>query len=660
MDVLGKPEVVDALRDAGREGEAMAKKIERAGPEASKGLRALDAAARKASDGVDNLAGSAGPAGTILSKLGRKGVIAAAGLAAVGVALTVAFSKGKAAAAEIAAIGDASDRIGIAAEVFEKFSVAVKNSGQETSGLEAAFVRFQTVMAEAAKGGKQQIELFKQLKVDIIALRAEGAGTEEILLKIADGFAKIEDPAERARLAQQLFSEGGLALASVLSSGSEKMKALFGEADKLGQLYGGDLIRNSQNVTAELARQSEIIDKQLNKAMAGLAKPAADLAKIFASIAVFVGQAWEGWKRLLGLSTNPLFLRADIVNVNKEIVTTKKKFEDTLRHVSRGNNTKMVNLILSEYSKSITKLEEKKRLIQKKLVDSSGTDFGKINRDVKVKVDVSGLGGSAKGKGTEREAEGRMEQMLKEWAEREREEAKHTQRLRDEQEKQIQAFRDLRVRGVEEGTTALLELAFGLRSGTDVLRKILTDLGRDLPALLFGGKVESGFGGILQGIIGGAGKGLVSSSGIDKFIGGLLGGSSSASAFNLPSWLGGDLSGSFGNFDFIPTFGFASGGSFEVSPATSLGRVRPQGGDDQLVAFRAQVGERVTVSPRGRSGPGGSTFNWNVVVEGDATEDTVDRFRRVAREEIARARPQLMQDAVLATDYELKNNSDFG
>jgi hypothetical protein len=106
--------------------------------------------------------------------------------------------------------------------------------------------------------------------------------------------------------------------------------------------------------------------------------------------------------------------------------------------------------------------------------------------------------------------------------------------------------------------------------------------------------------------------------------------------------------------------GFASGGSFDVSSATSLGRTSPRGGDDQLVAFRAQMGERVTVTPRGQSAGGAPSINVTIVVEGDATDATIEKFRRVAAQEISRAAPSLTAQAVTATDSELRKNPDFG
>ena len=82
---------------------------------------------------------------------------------------------------------------------------------------------------------------------------------------------------------------------------------------------------------------------------------------------------------------------------------------------------------------------------------------------------------------------------------------------------------------------------------------------------------------------------------IGQIVGGISGGGGGGGSAggSALSWIGGLL-------------GFASGGSFQVGGATSMGNIN--GVDNRLVAFRARDGENVTVTPPGRV-PGGVTVN---------------------------------------------------
>jgi hypothetical protein len=98
-------------------------------------------------------------------------------------------------------------------------------------------------------------------------------------------------------------------------------------------------------------------------------------------------------------------------------------------------------------------------------------------------------------------------------------------------------------------------------------------------------------------------------------------------------------------------FGFASGGSFEVGGSG--------GPDSQLVAFRASPNERVTIEAPGQRGrnDGGQTFVFNIA--GDATDATVERMRRVAREEFTRGSPALVKQSVQAVGREYRADAGY-
>mgnify|MGYP005841242529 CR=1 FL=1 len=82
-------------------------------------------------------------------------------------------------------------------------------------------------------------------------------------------------------------------------------------------------------------------------------------------------------------------------------------------------------------------------------------------------------------------------------------------------------------------------------------------------------------------------------------------------------------------------FGLQSGGSFMVGAGTGVAPIPNGGNDNRLVAFRAQDGETVSVTPRNQSDSGGSTQN--VVVNFNISTPDVEGFRRSESQLAARA-----------------------
>jgi hypothetical protein len=118
------------------------------------------------------------------------------------------------------AIGETASKIGVGVEALQELRFAAKASGVEQQTLDMALQRFTRRAAEAAQGTGEAKDALAQMG---IALRDQSGNlrrSEDLLGDVADAFARIEDPAERARLAFKLFDSEGVALVNLLSDGS--------------------------------------------------------------------------------------------------------------------------------------------------------------------------------------------------------------------------------------------------------------------------------------------------------------------------------------------------------------------------------------------------------------------------------------------------------
>ena len=81
--------------------------------------------------------------------------------------------------------------------------------------------------------------------------RAAGSGghlrrSEDLLGDVADAFARIEDPAERVRLAFKLFDSEGVALVNLLSDGGGALEEMRERARGLGIVLDEHLVRDAE------------------------------------------------------------------------------------------------------------------------------------------------------------------------------------------------------------------------------------------------------------------------------------------------------------------------------------------------------------------------------------------------------------------------------
>jgi hypothetical protein len=189
LAVEGGGQVKAELVSVGQSGEQSLKRIETAGDRASGGLKGVGRQADFLRTGMRVLGA------------------AIAGVATVGG--LAALTDRSITAAD--AIGKTADKIGVGVEALQELRFAAKASGVEQQTLDMALQRFTRRAAEAANGTGEAKDALAAMG---IALRDQSGNLRrsgDLLGDVANAFAKIEDPAERVRLAFKLFdSDSGL------------------------------------------------------------------------------------------------------------------------------------------------------------------------------------------------------------------------------------------------------------------------------------------------------------------------------------------------------------------------------------------------------------------------------------------------------------------
>lgn len=131
------------------------------------------------------------------------------------------------------ALGDAAERAGIAVESFSRLQFAASRADVEVTAFTTGITKFQVAVSKASEGNKQALGTFSLLNIEISKLK--DLSIEDQFATLADAFKGIKNPADRTRIAIELFGKAaGPQFVLFLAQGSEGMKKFTELADKLG------------------------------------------------------------------------------------------------------------------------------------------------------------------------------------------------------------------------------------------------------------------------------------------------------------------------------------------------------------------------------------------------------------------------------------------
>lgn len=230
----------------------------------------LSSTAGKVSGGLKGLAGAAG---------GLSGALGSLVPLATGAGLA-AMAKGAIDAADN--MNDLSQKTGVSVESLSKFQQAANASGTSIEGVGAAMIKLSKGMTT---GKMPAIDALNELGINAKDASGKLKGTDQIMLEVADKFAKMPDGAQKTALAMQLFGKAGADMIPMLNGGSKAITDLsatmtgpFAKGadnlnDKLAALQGKLLALGVNIGTALMPALNVIADLVLKAADAFAAMP---------------------------------------------------------------------------------------------------------------------------------------------------------------------------------------------------------------------------------------------------------------------------------------------------------------------------------------------------------------------------------------------------
>lgn len=256
LSVVDGGKVKAELSEIGEKGERSLKKIEAAATPASSGLKLLSSAANDAKFQLQAATDRLGMLGSVLGKLGPAGLIAGAGLAAVGIGITALVLPVANTADELANL---AQKTGVSVEALSALTYVAQMSDTDLQGLVKGLQRLSVAMFDTQVQGEEGSAALKALGVSAVDASGQIRPTEQVLLDLADKFANMPDGADKAALAIKLFGKEGMSLIPLLNQGRAGITALMEEAERFG------LVINSQT-----AQAAELLNDNLDRLRAML------------------------------------------------------------------------------------------------------------------------------------------------------------------------------------------------------------------------------------------------------------------------------------------------------------------------------------------------------------------------------------------------------
>lgn len=125
-------------------------------------------------------------------------------------------------------LGEQAEQVGLTTDALQAYRFQAAQNGVEVEKLDGAMMRLTNSMGQAEKGGKDQIELFQRLGVNILNANGELRGTGDVLPEVAQGLLKIGSESQRNALMIELLGKSGARMVTMLkdwAGGNDKLIA---------------------------------------------------------------------------------------------------------------------------------------------------------------------------------------------------------------------------------------------------------------------------------------------------------------------------------------------------------------------------------------------------------------------------------------------------
>jgi hypothetical protein len=172
----------------------------------------------------------------------------------------------------VGGLGELADQVGVSTDALQAFRFAAVEVGLRNEELDRGLAALTRRIGDAATGGRQAEEAFRRIGVAFLDASGNARATEGVLADIADRIAAVESPAERARIATEVFGDRlGQRLIPFLAQGREGLERLTAEALRFGQIADAELIARADQASDRIAKLNSAFSTLATNLLASVA-----------------------------------------------------------------------------------------------------------------------------------------------------------------------------------------------------------------------------------------------------------------------------------------------------------------------------------------------------------------------------------------------------
>lgn len=161
-----------------------------------------------------------------------------------------------------------SQKLGLSAEAYQKWDYVLKIAGTEMSSMTTGLKTLTNKLDDAKNGGESAIATFEAIGLSMDDI--QDVSREEVFEKTIRAFQGMEESAERAALANDLFGKSGQNLAPLFNESAESTDALIKKAQDYGMIMSDDAVEASAAFHDSLTTLSQTTTGLKNRLMGEL------------------------------------------------------------------------------------------------------------------------------------------------------------------------------------------------------------------------------------------------------------------------------------------------------------------------------------------------------------------------------------------------------
>ncbi len=259
-----------ALQDLGKDGERALKQLETAGQRPSAGLRAISSVAEEVKGKAQALAGQAGTLGVALQTIGPVGLVAAAAIGGIALALNSASDSATQFAEKAFRLKEAAEITGLTINQFKQLGSAGIKVGMDAEQTEAFITRLTVAFDELRRGGGALFDQLARIDAGLVRELAGARDTTEAIDILARAYSRLNDQAQRNALARAIGGRGGIGGGQLLDfvAAQGGIRGIEESARAAGKEVDEQLVKRAAQLKIEIEEIKKRTDTIWGKAFA--------------------------------------------------------------------------------------------------------------------------------------------------------------------------------------------------------------------------------------------------------------------------------------------------------------------------------------------------------------------------------------------------------